>query len=138
MEHRLKVATQTMRPLPPFPDVERLVCELLADLATVGTETGTRLQEQLPFVQVVRVGGSSDRFTDRARIDVHIYAVAASEAKQLAETVRQRLLAAPITTSFGVIDRVVCDVGPQVLPPVDYEHLRRVVATYRVSMRRPT
>lgn len=127
-----------MRAMSPFPDVERVVCDLLTGLTTVGTETGIGLQDELPFIQVVRIGGGSDRFTDRARVDVRVYATGASEAKQLAETVRQRLLAAPHATPAGVIDRTICEIGPQLLPPADSEHLRRVIATYRVSMRRPT
>lgn len=121
--------------LPSFPDAERVVADAVSDLAVVGSETDTQLQYELPYIQIVRVGGADDRITDRARIDVYVYATAAATAKQLAECVRQRLISGPTRTRFGVIDRVVTEVGPQSLPPVDPE-LRRVVATYRVSMRR--
>ena len=87
------------------------VAAALAHLATVGTETGPRLQHELPFILIVRSGGANDRVTDRARIDGHVFAGGAGEAKQLAETVRRHLTSGPIATAHGVIDRAVTEVG---------------------------
>lgn len=125
-----------MATLAPFPDVERVLGDLFADLATVGSETGIDLQERLPFIRVRRLGGPDDRITDAARVDVHVYAFDTTSAKVLAETVRQRLISGPSTTAHGVIDRARTEVGPQSVPVDDAAGYRQVVATYRISMRR--
>lgn len=123
-------------PLAPFPDVERVVADLVSDLGGVGRETGTDLQTNLPFIRVRRIGGSDDRFTDVARVDVRVYEAAASDAKALAETIRQRLLAGPANTARGVIDRVFTEVAPIEVPSPDPERYCIWSGTYRVSLRR--
>lgn len=123
-------------PLAPFPDVERAVASLLEDLGTVGTETGTDLQDNLPFLMVSVIGGNDDRVSDYPRVEVRVYAAGATQAKTIAETVRQRLIAGPAATDHGVVDRARTDVRPQVLPATDSDNLRMVVATYRLALRR--
>jgi hypothetical protein len=122
--------------LAPFPDVERAVGDLVADLGTPGSETNITLQSTLPYIRIRRLGGSDDRITDAARVDVHVYDTDATNAKAIAETIRQRLISGPSTTTHGVIDRVWTEVGPQTIPAADTANIRQVVATYRVSMRR--
>lgn len=123
-------------PLGAFPDVERAVCDLLDDLGTVGTETGADLQDTLPFILVVVIGGTDNRISDLPRVDVRVYAGGATQAKGIAETVRQRLIAGPNATAHGVLDKARTEVRPQVLPAADSENLRMVAATYRISLRR--
>ena len=124
-----------MIPLANFPDVERVLGDLLADLGTVGAETGTDLQTNLPFIRIRRLGGSDDVITDASRVDVDVYTTDASSGKALAETIRQRLISGPSKTAHGVIDRAWTEAGPQSVPAAD-PNIRRVIVTFRVSLRR--
>jgi hypothetical protein len=124
-----------MAVLAAFPDVERILGDLLGDLGTVGSETGIDLQEHLPFIRVRRVGGTDDRVTDATRVDIDVYATDATAAKSLTETIRQRLISGPSRTSYGVLDRAWTESGPQTAP-TDDQNIRRVITTYRISTRR--
>lgn len=126
----------TVPVLASFPDVERAVGDLVGDLGTAGSETNITLQSTLPYIRVRRLGGSDNRVTDAARVDVHVYDKDATAAKVIAEQVRQRLISGPSTTTHGVIDRAWTEVGPQTIPADDTANIRQVVATYRISMRR--
>jgi hypothetical protein len=119
-----------------FPKAARIVAALLTDLGTTGGETSTTLQDDLPFIRVRRIGGTDDRVTDVARVDVRVYAVSLSDAEDLSETIRQRLISEPSTTVHGVLDRASTEVGPQEVPGPDPDHYRVVSTTYRVSVRR--
>lgn len=119
-----------------FPKAARIVAALLTDLGTTGGETSTTLQDDLPFIRVRRIGGTDDRVTDVARVDVRVYAVNLSDAEDLSETIRQRLISRPSATVHGVLDRAVTEVGPQEVPGPDPDHYRVVSTTYRVSVRR--
>lgn len=122
-----------------WPDVERIVGDLLAGLTapgSIGSETPANLQDVLPFIRVRRIGGSDDLITDAARVDVQVYAADAAQAKQLAETARQRILAGSAVTSHGVLDHGRTEAGPMILPADDTAGIRRIVSTYRVSVRR--
>lgn len=124
-----------MTVLAAFPDVERILGDLLVDLGTVGSETNIDLQSNLPYIRVRRIGGPDDRFTDKARVDVDVYATDATAAKALSETIRQRLISGPSLTAHGVIDQAWTESGPQTAP-ADDQNIRRVITTYRISMRR--
>lgn len=119
-----------------FPKAARVVAALLTDLGTTGGETSTTLQDDLPFIRVRRIGGTDDRVTDVARVDVRVYAEDLSDAEDLSETIRQRLISGPASTEHGVLDRAVSEVGPQEVPGPDPDHYRVVSTTYRVSVRR--
>lgn len=119
-----------------FPKATRIVASLLTDLGTTGGETSTALQSELPFIRVRRIGGTDDRVTDVARVDVRVYAEDLSDAATLSETIRQRLISGPAATTHGVLDRAVTEVGPQEVPGPDPDHYRVVSTTYRVSVRR--
>lgn len=125
-----------MAVLAAFPDVERAVGDLVTGLGTPGSETNITLQSTLPYIRVRRLGGSDDRFTDAARVDVHVYDTDATTAKSISEQIRQRLISGPSVTTHGVIDRAWTEVGPQTIPADDTADIRQVVATYRISMRR--
>lgn len=122
--------------LAPFPKHARVVAAVVADLGTVGGETSTTLRDELPFIRVRRIGGTDDRVTDVARVDVRVYAVDLSAAETLSETIRQRLISRPSATAYGVLDRADTEVGPQEIPGPDPEQYRVVSTTYRVSVRR--
>jgi hypothetical protein len=129
----------TLTTLPPFPDVERAVCDLLADLGATGTET--RPGMSLPYIRVTRTGGTGDLITDLADVEVAVWAEDATEAKSVAELVRQRLIGGPyrgasFATSHGKIDHAETTSGPVSLPPTDSDNLRLVTASYQVTMRR--
>ena len=118
-----------------FPDVERILGDLLGDLGTVGSETNIDLQSQLPYIRVHRIGGADNRITDASRVDIDVYTADATAGKALAETIRQRLTVGPSATTHGVIDRAWTESGPQTAP-TDDPNLRRVITTYRISFRR--
>lgn len=90
-----------------------------------------------PIVQVHRSGGHDNGVTDHPRVQISCLALTRHEAWQLAEQVRQVVLNAGGTTADGaLIDRAGVEVAPQQVPDED-PHVRRVVATYVLTMRRP-
>ncbi|WP_304455856.1 DUF3168 domain-containing protein [Nocardiopsis sp. YSL2] len=122
--------------LPPFPDIEDLLCEALADLAETGSETPHDLQDHLPWIRPTRIGGSDDRRTDVSRVDVDVFAPTRAEAWRIARAVQQRLITGPTRViGVGLIDRARTELGPRRAPHTD-QTIRRVLATYRVSARR--
>lgn len=127
-----------MADLAPFPDVEQAVISLLTGLGTADTETPSNLVANLPFIRVNRIGGTNDRITDAARVDVNIYAVKRTDAATLAETVRQRMLSYPHVITIPVacvLDDVITDVAPNEVPWGD-PAIRRFTSSYRVTARR--
>lgn len=122
--------------LAPFPRTARVVAAVVADLGTTGGETSTTLQDDLPFIRVRRIGGTDNGVTDIARVDVRVYDADLSDAEDLSETIRQRLISKPYATVHGVLDRASTEVGPQEVPGPDPDHYRVVSTTYRVSVRR--
>lgn len=119
----------------PFPDAERVAMELLGTLAPVVVVTPREIAE--PVIQVHRAGGTDDGVTDFARIDTECIAFTRHEAWHLAEAVRQRVLNAGATVAGGaLIDRAAVELAPQQIPD-ENQDIRRVAATYRLSMRRP-
>ncbi|MGH3099320.1 MAG: hypothetical protein ACRDMV_25345, partial [Streptosporangiales bacterium] len=101
-----------MTVLAPFPDVERIVADILDDLGTVGTETSTGLQDVLPFIRVNRVGGGDDRITDQPRVTVDVFTAGTTEAKDIAKEAQQRLTSEPHATDHGILDRATTETGP--------------------------
>lgn len=131
-----------------FPDSEKILIlgleeefnELAQEVADgtlhVDTETPADLENVLPFVRVGRVAGTDDRFTDRAIMDVEVFAGTRQAAYDLSEAIRTWLLAAPHRVGgVGIIDKAFTEVGPRSLP-WDNENVRRRGATYRISTRR--
>lgn len=119
----------------PFPDTEQVAMALLTPLANVVVVSPREFTG--PVIQVRRAGGADNGVTDTARLEVECIAFSRHEAWRLAEAVRQRVLAAGATVHGGaLIDRTAVEIAPQQIPD-DNVDIRRVVATYRVSMRRP-
>lgn len=129
-----------MAVLAAWPAAAQIVAAVLDDLGEVVGETKvdllSLLQDDGRVIRVRRVGGADDRVTDVARIDVRVYAVDLSDAKDTAETARQRLISKPWATQHGVLDRAETEVGPQEVPGPDPENYRIVNTTFRVSVRR--
>ncbi|EPD63176.1 DUF3168 domain-containing protein [Streptomyces sp. HGB0020] len=127
-----------MADLAPFPDVEDLLVQALADLSTTGTVYSADLDDELPFTRVRRAGGTDDRRTDSALVDVETAAATRAQAWQVARAIQQRLLSGPLhVAGVGVVDRAVTEVGLRGVL-LDNTRLRGVLATYRLSLRRLT
>ncbi|MFJ2567879.1 hypothetical protein ACIO02_33935 [Streptomyces sp. NPDC087568] len=125
-----------MADLAPWPDVEDLLVQALADLTSTGTVYPPDLEQQLPFTRVRRVGGGDDQRTDTALVEVETAAGTRAQAWQVARTVQQRLISGPLRVAgVGVMDRAQTEIG---LRGVLHENpaVRCVLATYSVSTRR--
>lgn len=135
------VTVPTAAPAPlPYPDIERVLCDLLADLGSCGTRTPADLQDQLEFIRVRRVGGSDDQVTDRARVDVEVFAGTRAAGETLTEQIRQRLsVRGPLSVISGgrvvVVDRSLLLAGPVELAWPDPE-TRMFHASYQTECRR--
>jgi hypothetical protein len=126
----------------PFPDVEVALMAALDGLegAGVGTVTPATLGSAgtLPFIRIMRVGGSDDRFNDSARVSIDAFGATRGDAQTLAEAIRQTLLNWPIVIDGAnscVIDKVTTNVGPMDIPWGDV-NVRRQNASYTVVVRR--
>lgn len=118
------------------------------DSFPVEGRTPKDLQARLPFVRVTKPSGSDDRITDRATIDVDVYAATRAEAMRIANVIREHLTSQPhrvvIPEGVMVIDRARTVVAPFDPPPpsptsdgtVMDPNIRRVAASYSISARR--
>jgi hypothetical protein len=122
----------------PYPDVERVLADLLSAYGTCGTETPQNLQSEVPYIRLTRTGDAgSDRVTDRATVSIDVFAANADDAKNAAGQIRQLLLwGLPAETDHGQLDWGRLNTGPSLLPPTDSDNLRLVTSGYTVSMRR--
>lgn len=118
-----------------FVDVETALMDLLSDLGTTGTYTPNSLVSSLPFIRIMRIGGSDDRFFDLARISIDAFQTTRPLAYALAESIRQRLITGPNVTAPGVLETALTDVGPHEIPWGDTK-IRRFTADYTISVRR--
>jgi hypothetical protein len=122
----------------PWPDPHIILMELLADLVDapiVGPRLYENFQKDMPVIRVRKVGGSNDKITDFPRMSVDVYARTYPEASELAEAVRQRLLAYPHMTDAGRLDRCEVEASPFEVPWSD-DTLRYLTATYVITTRR--
>lgn len=126
-----------MADLAPYPDVEVLLLEVLADLVDEPpvTSTPVDLQDRMPMIRVRRIGGSSGALSQAPRVAVEVYAGTRGEAWTVARAVEQRMLTRRIRTASGMVDRADVETGPTQLA-YTAEHIRLVSATYRVVTRR--
>lgn len=123
-------------PLRRFPDVQRVLVEgleVIVGAGSTGIETPVNLIQVLPFVRVVRAGGSSNRLHDLSSVDVDVFHGRYVDGEALAERIRQYLCGPP--PPFAVLDRVECDSAPQELPWGD-PGIRRFNASYTAIARR--
>jgi hypothetical protein len=122
-----------------YPDVEAKMAAALEQFVVagrVGTETPADLAQKLPFIRVTRRGGSDNGVTDRARIDVEVFAATRAIGYPLIEKIRQHLIQTSAYRADDPFDVVRCDVGPQELPWGDGRTVRRWTTSYSVSSRR--
>lgn len=122
---------------PPYPDVEVMLVDLLADLAPAGTVTPPNLQAAMPYLRVKRIGGTDDLWSDFALVAIDAFDADRVTAQTLAEAVRQRLLTFPhVVTGVGTLDRAETATGPNEVPWSEDQTVRRFTASYRVVARR--
>lgn len=121
-------------------DVELLLIgwlqQRLGSGVVVRDELDNNLLQELPTVQVQRVGGSDDSFRlDRALTDIDVYAATRGDALDLAATVRGLLLAelAGSTTATAVVGGITTISAP-VQRPYENTALRRIGATYQIHV----
>lgn len=120
-----------------FPDVARLLStdlETLAGVGRTGGQTPANLEELLPFIRILRTGGSSDHVSDRPIVWVDVFAATYAAGEVLAEQVRQRLVGPP--PPIPALDKVRCDTAPRELPWGDPAVVRRFQAIYAITTRR--
>ena len=128
--------------LPIFRDVEAIILDQIDALFewAPGAHSGDQtpgdddLDAVLPFIRVGRTGGAPIRgseHTDRAVIDVDVFASTRAEAFELAKRVEQLLMArrAPLDDANVLM-------SPQRVPWVEGIPITRFYASYQVSTRR--
>ncbi|MFH9692636.1 hypothetical protein ACH4L3_05430 [Streptomyces globisporus] len=121
-------------------DVELLVMTGLRPLlpgVRVVDELPDRLEDRVPLVSVLVVGGGDDRITDATTVDVVAFAKTRAETWALAEQTRRAMHSLAATHNPGqkaVIDDVTTSQRPAIVP-YGNPAVRRAVATYTVSAR---
>lgn len=124
----------------PFADAEGLVRSALATAfptARVVTETPADLGAELPLFAVNRIGGG-DEFgvLDASTVDVAAYAATRLDARLWAEKVRAWLVyRLPGTNLAGAHFGLVSTVMAPRWVPYDNTNVRRVIATYSITIR---
>ncbi|MFF9525357.1 hypothetical protein ACF1DV_25760 [Streptomyces achromogenes] len=119
-----------------MPDIEAVLNPWAEALTGhfAGAETPDDLEQQLPVIRIERGGGSDERFSEHPRIFVDVFGRTADEARTLADSLRDALLALRGPVHGAVIRDVRCDSGPSRLPWAN-EAVYRRGATYTVSFR---
>ncbi len=120
-----------------FPDVQRLLVADLEDIVGAGraaVQTPDDMEQALPFVRVMRIGGGRTQISDIATVDVDVFAGTYVAAEALAEQIANWLCGPP--PGVALFDTVVCEAGPRELPWSDGVLVRRWGATYQVVTRR--
>jgi len=127
----------------PFPDAEDVVMTVLSSIAS--TVQTTAAEETGPVIQVRQTGGTSTKIDDRPVVEVGCIAVTYAQAKTMAATAEQLMLAAARTKVPGVpghpsgvfVDKVSKVTSAREITMADPEK-RRKTASYRLVLRRPT
>lgn len=120
-----------------FPDVEDVFCDLLAGFGEVGKITPADFTGLLPFIRVGCIGGSDDRVTDQATIDVEVFDATITGSNLVAERIRQFLIPGPHMVGSVVLDGVRTLSRARQLP-WGTPDVFRSFATYRATSRRQT
>lgn len=107
----------------------------LGDGVVVRDELDNNLLNELPTVQVERVGGTDDGLRlDRALVDIDVYAATRGEALDLAADVRKRLLSLRGSTVGGAVIGLVRTESVPVIRPYENTGLRRAGGTYSLYL----
>ncbi|MGI5274872.1 hypothetical protein ACQEUU_37465 [Nonomuraea sp. CA-218870] len=107
------------------------------DDVRASTETPSDLDDRLPWLQVVRLGGPYDGFRrDQPAVDISAFAVTGPAASDLALQVQKALHTQlwGATTGGAVFSRVETRTGPHKVP-YDNPNMRRYEATYAFVIR---
>lgn len=129
-----------------WPDAEDVVMSLLGTMSPpvdATTSTDIDLAEQVPIVRVTRIGGEDDGISDRPLVELAVFHSTYDEARKLAESVRQFVLASPCTKvpTEDIPAGVLIDNASTVTPPAraayDNPALAMKVLTIRFVWRRP-
>lgn len=119
--------------MPRFPNVEDVLCEMLADLAPTVTRRSPKIDP--PFIFIRRAGGNNDGVTDRPVVRVEVLAGTRDESEDIAADVRDRILESGCTNVGGVLIDTASEItGTQQIPDLNTDE-RKVPATYRLSFR---
>ncbi|MDH6625726.1 alkanesulfonate monooxygenase SsuD/methylene tetrahydromethanopterin reductase-like flavin-dependent oxidoreductase (luciferase family) [Streptomyces sp. LBL] len=119
-----------------MPDIEAVLPHWAESTFGVfsASETPGDLEELLPVIRIERGGGDDERFSVHPRVYVDVFAATADEARTLANSLRDALLALRGPVNGAVIRHVRCDSGPSRQPWAN-EAVHRRGATYTVSLR---
>lgn len=121
-------------------DVEVLLIGWLQQQLGAGVvvrdELDNELLNELPTVQVQRIGGSDDGFRlDRALVDVDVYAASRGEGLALAATARGLLLTRlPGAATGTAVVGAVRTLSAPAARPYENTALRRIGATYELNV----
>lgn len=102
--------------------------------ALAGAETPEDLEQQLPFIRIERGGGVDEMFSGHPRVFVDVFGRTADEARTLANSLRDALLALRGPVNGAIVRNVRCDSGPSRQPWANPAVHRRG-ASYTVSFR---
>jgi hypothetical protein len=118
------------------PDVEAALIPWLTDRVGVSgcTKLPANLADVLPLVRVNVVGGTADRFSTDARVDIDAFAATYSDARDLAAAIHDAMAFLHGTTGDIVVRSVRVDSVPAERP-YDNTTLSRVGGSYTVSAR---
>jgi hypothetical protein len=124
-----------------FPDAEDTGMAILDPLGYT-TVTSTPDPIVPPVIRVNRVGGSDDRIIDSPRLEIAVYGATRPQAWAIAEQCRQTILAARRTevalpSGMVVLVDTADTVAAAAQVPYENPDIRRVVAIYELSYRRP-
>jgi hypothetical protein len=115
-----------------FPNIERLIAAVFADLLGgldhVGSETPADLEDHLPFLRAVRVGGARTHLVDYPTADLDLFTADELAGAPLASLVANRLLGKP--PPHPSLDLVGCEPTFRELPWGDNDNVRRWGATF--------
>lgn len=121
-------------------DVEAVLVAWLEDNVAgvrASTETPSDLDDRLPWLQVIRLGGPYDGFRrDQPTVDISAFAATGPAASDLALQVQEALHTQlwGATTGGAVFSRVETRTGPHKVP-YDNPGMRRYEATYAFVIR---
>lgn len=129
--------------LAPFPNIERALIALYANLVVAGSVfrdlPADGVKPHMPAIRVWRTGGGDQYIEDRPVVDIDVFAATYAAGTTLAEQVRQRTIATPYVVTVGgdpvVIDHAVTSSAPREIPWGD-TGVRRWIASYTLALRR--
>lgn len=121
-----------------FPDVEKVVTDLLNPLCPGAVYTEFPADFAAPALRVQRTGGSDNGVTDKPFVEVMSVGRTRAEAWELDGAVRQLILACGGTVVSGVLVDSARTMTPPQQMPDPRTNVRVVTSSYRMGFRRPS